>query len=301
MTGDRDGEGPLLKTPQLVGLVLTAISAVSLGYAQSSANYQVQASTFSQGGGERTSGSYRIHDDVVGQAATGNSDGALFAVMAGIVNDQVFDFSPPATPVVIDGPAGDLDRTTDNSQLCWHWSTTDLQSGIFDNLAGLGTTAGSDDVRAFAPTGPALSLCLAGPFTRCQTYFLTVRSRNGSHLLSAAGTSDGIFVDDPVDTDGDGTGNACDPDDDNDGTPDGLDPCPCDPNNDEDGDGICANSPLCGLAVDNCPAVSNPSQRDTNGNGVGDACDSGCDLFVGSAPGADFSSVQACIDRAPTG
>jgi putative hemolysin len=36
---------------------------------------------------------------------------------------------------------------------------------------------------------------------------------------------------------------------------------------DSDGDGVCDS-------VDNCPAVPNPDQKDTNGNGIGDACDS---------------------------
>lgn len=50
------------------------------------------------------------------------------------------------------------------------------------------------------------------------------------------------------DLDGDGTGDACD--------------------SDQDGDGV-LNS------ADNCPMVANPGQNDENGNGIGDACDPG--------------------------
>lgn len=69
-----------------------------------------------------------------------------------------------------------------------------------------------------------------------------------------------------------------DVDSDNDGTADCHDACPSDPNKiapgvcgcgvrdtDSDGDGI----PNC---HDNCPNTFNPDQRDTNGDGVGDAC-----------------------------
>ena len=39
---------------------------------------------------------------------------------------------------------------------------------------------------------------------------------------------------------------------------------------DTDGDGIMSS-------VDNCPFVANPDQKDTNGNGIGDACDDDID------------------------
>jgi hypothetical protein len=70
------------------------------------------------------------------------------------------------------------------------------------------------------------------------------------------------------DTDADGPGDACDPDDDNDGLSDadeaarGLDPT----KPDTDGDGRADNT-------DNCGLVANPEQADGDGDGTGDACE----------------------------
>ena len=84
------------------------------------------------------------------------------------------------------------------------------------------------------------------------------------------------------DPDGDGLGNPCDPDDDNDGVPDGEDNCRVDANpgqRDTDGDGI---GDRCdpdndGDGVpdgpDNCPLTFNPNQRDSDNDGIGDRCD----------------------------
>lgn len=87
---------------------------------------------------------------------------------------------------------------------------------------------------------------------------------------------------DQTDTDLDGIGDACDPDDDNDAFADGADNCPLVANPsqaDTDGDGL--GNPCDGdldgdgfaNALDNCPAASNPDQTDTDQDGVGDECD----------------------------
>ena len=69
---------------------------------------------------------------------------------------------------------------------------------------------------------------------------------------------------DQADCDGDGLGDACDDDDDNDGIPDVADDPPSP--HDEDGDTIVD-------ACDSCPEVPNVPQLDGDGDRIGDACE----------------------------
>lgn len=87
-------------------------------------------------------------------------------------------------------------------------------------------------------------------------------------VLNGSDNCPADFNPDQGDADGDGTGNVCDPDDDNDGLDDTADPCPF--TTDCDGDGL-------GDASDNCPAVANPTQDDFDGDGAGDPCDTDSD------------------------
>ncbi|MFH0800521.1 MAG: thrombospondin type 3 repeat-containing protein [Pseudomonadota bacterium] len=118
---------------------------------------------------------------------------------------------------------------------------------------------------------------------------------------------------DQKDANGNGIGDACDPDKaneasldinppnpdtDGDGVPDGKDNCPLGANPDQedaDGDGIgdACDPDIDGDGIpnekDNCPYVSNPDQADRDDDGVGDACD----------PDIDGDGIPNASDNCP--
>jgi len=158
-----------------------------------------------------------------------------------------------------------------------------LVSGVWVHPAGVFSPASLNLGDVVTITGYLL------PDDTIQTVSLVMADDpDGDGLVGDDDNCPEVYNPDQTDTDGDGIGDACDPDlidSDEDGLLDAVDNCPLIYNPDQadaDGDGVgdvCdpdfddMDSDGVEDTLDNCPEVYNPDQEDTDADGIGDACD----------------------------
>jgi hypothetical protein len=167
-------------------------------------------------------------------------------------------------------------QVADNATISFEWTTRGLCASTADEVWSI------DDFRVIGIVGTVAFVEATGDLDGDGV-------PNGSEVSAgmdpSRGDTDGDSIPDSsddcpnrpnpgqVDTDGDGVGDPCDA---------------CNAGFDLDGDGRCDGSDNCisavnwyqtnedhdpfGDACDNCPTVPNPDQADTDGDGVGDAC-----------------------------
>lgn len=200
--------------------------------------------------------------DGIGDACDSNTDTDADGIDDGIDNCPVYN--PLQTDTDQDGIGDDCDNDKDNDGV----TNTGLANP--DNCP-LVANADQKDTDGDG-TGDA-----------CQT------DQDGDGTLDSSDNCPAVANADQQDTDSDNKGDVCDTDSDNDGVDNTADKCPlivgtgadgcpvdnsptppADPNADDDGDTVLNGQ-------DNCPAVANTNQTDTDGDNLGDACDTDLD------------------------
>lgn len=230
------------------------------------------------------------------------------------ITRQGEDATAPSQPSALSYSEG-----ADTGQVTLQWQASTDEVGVADYLIYQNDSfIGESHVTSFAVGG--LNLAIDNRFHVIARDPAGNKSTASQPLTLVSSTdtdgdgyvdSQDAFPNDPnewVDTDGDGTGDNADTDDDGDNIEDEIDNCPLIANEDQadvdgDGQGNACNTDDDGDNVlddaDNCPLVANADQLDTDSDGTGNACDPDDD-GDGDLDGVDNCPLIANADQLDT-
>ncbi|MBP8992717.1 MAG: T9SS type A sorting domain-containing protein [Bacteroidales bacterium] len=114
-----------------------------------------------------------------------------------ITKNYNIDFSKPTSiSNVNDGIAQDVDSSNDSQNLSGNWTESqDPNSGISAYFYAIGTSQGGTDYLTWTNNGLATNFTITNANLEIgQTYYISVKAKNGAGLYSDIATSDGVLI-----------------------------------------------------------------------------------------------------------